>query len=351
MTLLLLKSNESIVKMTQSIFEKQFIKDPKLEKDLDDRRKRLMLQDIYYNIDNLEAAILHDSEHIIVDYVNWLMGLLFYRMKHLGLDRIKTFMIDHYILLNEAVNSAMDEVYIEKAEKHINNAIEAIRHFELNNISYLDGIRLESQAKNYLEALLARDRQKASDIVITTLDNGATLEEVYVGLFRPVMHEVGNLWYKNIIAVDKEHYATAVTQGVMSQLYPRIFATPKNGRTMVSLCVGNELHEMGIRMLSDLFEIQGWDAIYLGASVPWESLISSLEEYNPDLITLSVTMPNYLSNCKETIDAIRKEKRFDHMKIAVGGKALDMGNNLREKWNVDVEATSYEELVAWTRIN
>lgn len=351
MSLLLLKSNEELVKMTQSIFDTQFNMDHNLGNDLDDRRKRLMLQDIYYNIDNLEAAISHDSDLIVVDYINWLMGLLAYRLKHLGLERVKVFMIDHYLLLKEAVEEVMDEDYITKAEKHISNAIETIKKFELHDISYLDGIRLESEAKNYLEALLVRDRQKASDIILSSLENGATLEEVYIELFRPVMHEVGNLWYKNIIAVDKEHYATAVTQGVMSQLYPRIFATPKNGKTMVALCVGNELHEMGIRMLSDLFEIQGWDTIYLGASVPWESLIGSLEEYNPDLITLSVTMPNYLNNCRDTIEAIRKDKRFDHMKIAVGGKALDMGSNLREKWNIDVKATSYEELLEWTRIN
>ncbi|KUK74218.1 MAG: Cobalamin B12-binding domain protein [Clostridiales bacterium 38_11] len=59
-----------MIKLTQTTFDKQFINDPNLVNDLDDRRKWLMLQDIYYNIDNLKAAITHDSEQLIVEYIN-----------------------------------------------------------------------------------------------------------------------------------------------------------------------------------------------------------------------------------------------------------------------------------------
>ena len=61
----------------------------------------------------------------------------------------------------------------------------------------------------------------------------------------------------------QEHYCTAATQLIMSQLYPYIFTTGKNGRVLVGTCVSGDLHEIGVRMVSDFFEMEGWDTFYL----------------------------------------------------------------------------------------
>ncbi|MDZ7776615.1 MAG: hypothetical protein U5L09_13885 [Bacteroidales bacterium] len=54
----------------------------------------------------------------------------------------------------------------------------------------------------------------------------------------------------------------------MSQLYPYIFNSQRVGKSMVAATVGGELHEMGIRMVADFFEMEGWDTWYLGANAP-----------------------------------------------------------------------------------
>jgi methanogenic corrinoid protein MtbC1 len=332
--------------LVQKIYERQMEEDPRLNQDLDDRRKRLMIKDIHYNFDNLIAAATHQSSNILIGHVRWLIGLLAYRMDDFSLERIKGFMKVHYRIMINAVKESEPsfESVLAPFEHEVEKCIET---FELTSFSYLDGIRLENYSRKYLEALLNRDRKKAWQWVKGALDAGVTLEGIYLELFSPVMHEIGRLWHQNQIGIDKEHYATAVTQGVMSQLYSKIFATQKTGKTMVGMSVGNELHEMGIRMLCDLFEINGWDTIYLGAAVPQESLINSLEEYKPDLIALSVTMPNHLNECKATIQAIKTDERFQHVKIAVGGTAVEMDKTLREKWQVDVMANTFEELKKW----
>ncbi len=120
---------------------------------------------------------------------------------------------------------------------------------------------------------------------------------------------------------------------------------------MVALCVGNELHEMGIRMLCDLFELRGWGTIYLGAAVPKESIMSTLEEYNPQLLLLSVTMPNYIEDCKSIIESVREKNKDHQIKIAVGGRAFDSERNLRNEWELDTTASTFEELIDWTDNN
>jgi len=37
------------------------------------------------------------------------------------------------------------------------------------------------------------------------------LEHLYEKILRKVMHEIGELWHRNVITVDREHYATSVT--------------------------------------------------------------------------------------------------------------------------------------------
>ncbi|MGB9201042.1 cobalamin B12-binding domain-containing protein [Methanobacterium sp.] len=69
----------------------------------------------------------------------------------------------------------------------------------------------------------------------------------------------------------------------MTQLYPHIFQSEKNGHKLVATCVNGEIHEMGIHIVSDLFEIEGWDTYYLGADIPTESILKTLEQVKPEV--------------------------------------------------------------------
>ena len=56
-------------------------------------------------------------------------------------------------------------------------------------------------------------------------------------------------------------------------MYPLLFSQERKDRTILCACPGTELHEMGSRMVADLFENNGWDSIYLGAAVPEDALL------------------------------------------------------------------------------
>ena len=66
---------------------------------------------------------------------------------------------------------------------------------------------------------------------------------------------------------------------VMAQLFPVIFDSDRQplGR-VISACVAGELHEIGARMVADLFEMAGWDTTFLGADVPRDSVVDMLVE-------------------------------------------------------------------------
>lgn len=233
----------------------------------------------------------------------------------------------------------------------MDNAIAATTNEALNT-DFADGPtenKLETIKNEYLELLLKSDTKAALQKINTTAKSGVSFENIYIDVLQETMEDVGNMWHKNQITVDKEHYCTTTTQMAMSQFYTEIFSKPRNGYKLLSCCVGSELHEMGIRMVSDLFELNGWDSIYLGAAVPKEALLHAIEENKPDLVALSVTMPLHLPICYEMVNAIRE--KYKDIKLAVGGRAFVSTLQLWKKWNVDVFTENAVQLVEWAEKN
>ncbi len=59
------------------------------------------------------------------------------------------------------------------------------------------------------------------------------------------------------------------------------FEGERKNKTLLCACPGTELHEMGARMVADIFENNGWDSIYLGAAVPISAMLKSIAENKP----------------------------------------------------------------------
>lgn len=348
MSLLMNYSDSRFTKIAQYVFEEQFRQDPKLETELDERRKRLMYDDVIYNISYLMTAVRFRDSKIFEGYAVWIYELLCNLMKDRDRDRIMEYMNDHYRILGEALKAEksglMSPEEISLSVKYLNRAIEVTSEAVTripHSPSFIEGPHYEIR-KAYLDALLTNQTKKASDIIRGARNQGTPLTQIYEHVLTKVLYEIGELWHKSIITIDKEHYATSVTQTVMAGFYEEIFNRPGKNRTLISCAVGSELHEIGIRMLTDIFEQHGWDTYYLGAALPESALMDAVDTYHPDLIALSVTMPPYLSICEQMVQLL--QEHHPDIKIAVGGLAFRNTDKLWEKWGVDFYATTAEEL-------
>lgn len=353
MSLLMNYSDERFVKIAQMVFTEHFRRDKKLETEMDERRKKLMYDDIIYNISFLMTAVhFHDSK-IFEGYARWLYELLCNLMKDLDRDRIMEQMTGHYRIMAEILGAHAGEILsaeeIERAKAYLELAAQvttlAVTDIPLS-ANFMEG-EYAGIRKQYLDALITGQTQMAYKIISQARKQGMPFEIIYEEILAKVMYEVGVLWHANVITVDKEHYVTSVTQTVMSSFYDEIFERPKCNRTMISCAVGNELHEMGIRMLSDIFEYHGWDTYYLGAALPETSILDAINEYQPDLVALSVTMPPYLGVCQTVVNLIRA--KHPGLKIAVGGQAFRNTDELWKKWAIDYYSTSASGLYRWAK--
>jgi methanogenic corrinoid protein MtbC1 len=172
----------------------------------------------------------------------------------------------------------------------------------------------------YLQALLAGKRAACLGIVQQLIGEKAPLKAIYLGLFERALYQVGELWESDRISVGVEHMATAICESAMTLLYPLLFASPRRGHRAVVSCVADEFHQVGARMVADIFEFHGWDGYFLGANVPVEALLAMLQEKKPDFLCLSLTVDTHLPSLVNGIEAVRTS--FPQQEILVGGQAF-----------------------------
>jgi len=190
-------------------------------------------------------------------------------------------------------------------------------------------------AKNYMDALLNVQRDKASKMILKAVEDGTDIKDIYLHVFGPSQHEIGRLWQTNEITVAQEHFCTAATQMIMSQLYPYIFRTNKIGRRLVASCVAGEMHEIGVRMVADIFEMEGWDTYYLGANTPNESIIQTITDLKPDIIAISSSIHYNIPAVMDLIKLIRNTQDISNIKIMVGGRPFLLAPELWMKVGAD----------------
>ena len=202
-------------------------------------------------------------------------------------------------------------------------------------------------AQNYFDFLAKGDRNAASLLIHDALESGISIKDIYLHVFKPALYEIGRLWEKNKITIGQEHFFTASTQMIMSQLYPFIFRTERNGHSMVATSIGGELHEIGLRMVSDFFELEGYDTYYLGANIPHNAVLDEVKIRNAHLIAVSVTIASHLDEAEQLIRNIRTTAELKDTLIIVGGYPFNQNPDLWKSIDADFCATDAEQAIQW----
>mgnify|MGYP001607387080 CR=1 FL=1 len=190
----------------------------------------------------------------------------------------------------------------------------------------------------YLQLVFKIERVRAGKLIMDTVEKGISIKDIYVYVFEPCLIEIGSLWQANKITIAQEHYFTETTQSIMSELCSKTFPFNKNGFKFVATCVSEESHVIGIKMVSNILELDGWDTYYLGSDVPRKDLISFLIDVKPHVIGISVTIILHVHKVIELIHAIRNIEELKDIKILVGGYPFNIDKDLWKQVGADFYA-------------
>ena len=172
---------------------------------------------------------------------------------------------------------------------------------------------------DYLSALLAGDAIRARHLIDAAVERGMPPADVYLHVLQPALERIGDRWESGEVSVAYEHQATAITQGILGALGPRMRVAPTSGRLAELACTPGELHSIGVQMIGDFLEAEGWEVLLLGASVPASALAGLVADESPDAVALSTATPGLLGAVKEAVAAVASVEPRPF--IAVGGRA------------------------------
>ncbi len=180
----------------------------------------------------------------------------------------------------------------------------------------------EVVAKQYLDAMLAFDKPAARAVL---LSQQLPLEDLYVHVIGPAMHRVGELWQNAKINPAQEHFCTAATAEFMAEFRAEI-EFKRDGRRLLAAAIEGDYHDLGIRMVTDMFEYHGWVALYLGANVQVENIVSVATDYDADVVAVSVTMTAQLPHVCRLAQALQTSG--SEAKLLVGGQPMELAPGL-----------------------
>ncbi|MDD3219634.1 MAG: cobalamin-dependent protein [Lachnospiraceae bacterium] len=355
MSLFYIDEADELNELVQRMSKRQYEQSPGLYDELPERARKFMKRDFYYGISYLKSAMDLKEERVFISYVEWTYQYLSYLMTYVTKDKMTAQCKDFYAAMRECLKTELPQEKYSLASDYIQKGMETIDKIskkevqvarELENRNEKSAV-YEQIIADYISTILRKDSKTAMQYFLNLYQKGMRIDEIYLELVQKIMRKIGELWFENKISVAQEHYCTALTQTALSQLYSAIFSTPSNGHTMIGCCIGGELHEMGMRMITDLFTYEGWNSIFLGAGVPEEAVLAAVEDEKPDLVALSVTMPQHLMLCKDMVQKLRSKN--PDIKIAIGGRAFTDIPNAWKNWKADVYTTDARGLIQWTK--
>lgn len=193
-----------------------------------------------------------------------------------------------------------------------------------------------SEAEAFCDAVINGNRREASALFASALDREHSLVKAAVHVIQPALYAVGARWQNNRVSVAQEHLATSLAQTVMTQGFGRFDVAPDNGKRALFACMAGNHHTVGLRMVADAFEFDGWTSHYLGANVPLSGLVSQVRTLRPHLVGLSASLPYHLRGLRETISVLRAAFADDCPHLVVGGLVFNQFPQLAESLGAEL---------------
>ena len=295
-------------------------------------------EDIAYHYSTLSEGVFAADPNIFLRYIAWGKSLLVNR--NVRTDDL----IDCLLIMQEVTGKHVSSDAAADANEHIQLALDTFDAFADTPPSCIDpSSSLANLANSYLEALLSSDREQARHVLQSAERSGLGIADIYQHIFQPAQREVGRLWQVNQITVAQEHYCTAATEMLMSEVHEHLGSGPNDGHLFVGTCVAGEQHSIGVRMVSEIMETNGWRAYLTGANTPTASLVDMVRRMQVHIFGISCATAMHLAAVRQLIGAVRDCGQST--KIMVGGRIFCEFPGLWKKLGADAFAEDAEAAV------
>lgn len=200
----------------------------------------------------------------------------------------------------------------------------------------------------FCKALMKMDKPGAIGVIQRSLDEeNIKVKDLYVNVLAPALGSIASNESKQTIPIWQEHVHSGIVRTALEIAYPHVIRqikpSPQKLKAIV-LCLEEEYHELGARMITDFLTIIGFESIFIGANTPKNEILDAIRTLSPNLVCISVTNYYHLTRLKDLIILMNHEYQEKTFKTLVGGYAVDHTPHAKEIIGADFYASSFEDL-------
>ena len=152
-------------------------------------------------------------------------------------------------------------------------------------------------------------------------ENFSTIE-FFDKVIKPILYDVGDRWKQNKLLIGTEHVISNRINTVIKQTI-----THRKKRTNYKILICNptgERHNIACNILESVLINNGFNVFNISPSTPSEDVLQYIDEIKPNLILISITLPN---NIKAGINLVERTSNSCKIPIIVGGQAINSKNS------------------------
>lgn len=304
-------------------------------------------ESLKYHNDLIYSSILTKNQDLLKDFFIWKYSV--YRSRNIDVDCfLQEYGFWKESVLNHLYPSHANEIniiYDYLISNHENFKINASKRKNIFvNSEYQDLFGellfcLLNSGKNEFYSLVRRNLNKFdNDIFLFTKE-----------LIKPLMYKIGQMWQLNEISVAKEHFATSLIDEIINDLIKENFFEDSHNPLVLTSTVGNELHNLGIKIVGKFIESHGFCVKNLSSKISNKELINSIYVLKPKLVVLSVTLPSNVATLQEIVKELKSDLNLFSGKIVIGGQGLFSTEKIVSIDDADFCSRNLEELESFLK--
>lgn len=151
-----------------------------------------------------------------------------------------------------------------------------------------------------------------------------SFREIFYNIFIPLLTELGLLWQTDTITPAHEHFLTSlIRQKILINTETIQASSETSTKTYICYLPDNEVHELGLMYINYEIVAHGHQSIFLGQSVPLDSLIDIINYYDDVTFISYFTVKPEKEDIAQYIEDINNKLLIhSHVKFHVLGKML-----------------------------
>jgi methanogenic corrinoid protein MtbC1 len=182
--------------------------------------------------------------------------------------------------------------------------------------------------EKFCESIISKNDDLQVQLIETLIERGISLDIIYETFIPEVAESLGNLWKINKVTFIEVNIG-AQRLHRLSRIYEKQYLGPmyifSEGPDILLILPGREVHTLGLITASGIFKKNGANP-FIAVGYSDKEIISLIKSQSFELIGMSVSNSDNISDCLETAKKIKKSVTKS-IPMVVGGQGVNQSKN------------------------